>query len=610
MSSTLPTFEQFAAVRRYGGNTGFSMAWSPDSTALAYVTNITGQFNVWKQAVDGGYPVQLTFFTDRSARNVAWSPDGETILFTSDLDGNEYHQLFTLPARGGTPTQLTHTLDAAHNIGPGAFSPDGRYIAYAANDDDRRNMNVLVRDMQSGEVTRLIGDEGNFFPAAWSPDGKHLLAVQSRFNSDSDIFLIDVAARTKRLLTAHDGEVNFAPGPWSREKGKRGFYFVSNEAGEYLSLGYYNLKNDKRKWIATPDWNVEGVAASRDGRYLAWAVNADGYSRLHVRNLKKGKRVKLPAMPAGVIAFMSFAPDRKKLVVLMGGATFCVQPFILSLKPKQWRALTVSMLGGVDPATMVEPELVRFETFDGRTVPAWLYQPKHTNGKAPVVLSVHGGPEAQERPSYNYSGLYQYWLSRGIGVLATNIRGSTGYGKSYQKLIRRDWGGGELRDQEYAVKYLRTLDWIDPQRIGFFGGSFGGFSCLSCVTRLPELWAAAVGWFGPSNLITFVQSVPPWWRRYMQGWVGDPEADKDLLVERSPITYVDNVRTPLFVVQGANDLRVVKAESDQFVEKLRARGVPVRYDVYDDEGHGFTKRANEVKALKDSAEFLEQRLMG
>ncbi|MBI3732139.1 MAG: S9 family peptidase [Chloroflexi bacterium] len=609
-SQPLPTFEQFAAVRRYGGNTGFSMAWSPDSTEIAYVTNITGQFNLWKQSASGGYPVQLTFFTDRSARNMAWSPDGQTILFNADIDGNEMHQLFTIPANGGTPTQLTDVKDATHLIGPGAFSPDGRTIAYGANDLDRRNLNVVMCDMQTGEVTRLISDEGNFFPAEWSPDGQNLLCVQARFNSDSDIILVNMADRTAQTLTTHEGEINYGPGPWAREKGKRGFYFTSNESGEHHMLGYYNLKSGRRKWVVTPEWDVEGARVSRDGRYLAWAVNEDGYSHLRVRDLKKDKMAKLAKMPDGVIAFISFAPDGKKIVLLMGGASFCVQPFVLSLKPKQWIPLTASMLGGVDPQTMVEPELIRFETFDGRQVPAWLYQPRGVMGKAPVVLSVHGGPEAQERPVYAYSGLYQYWLSRGIGVLATNIRGSTGYGKSYQQLIRRDWGGGELKDQEYAVKYLHSLDWVDPQRIGFFGGSFGGFSCLSCVSRLPDLWAAAVGWFGPSNLITFVKSVPPWWRRYMKGWVGDPDEDRDLLIERSPITYVGNVKTPLYIIQGANDPRVVKAESDQFVEKLRERGVPVQYDVYNDEGHGFTKRANELKALKDSAEFLEQRLLG
>lgn len=606
----LPAFEQFAAMRRYGGNNGWGMAWSPDSSEIAYTTNITGQFNLWKQPAEGGYPVQLTFYTDRAVRLCAWSPDGETILYMADLNGNEFHQLFTVPAQGGLPTQLTDVPDAIHRIGPGAFSPDGRYLAYATNALKRRNVSVVIRDLHSGETIPLLSGEGTFFPAAWSPDSQYLLAVQTRFNADSDIFLIDVAPRNSQNLTAHQGEINFFPGPWSRQKGKKGFYFVSNEPGEHYALGYFNLKNRKRKWIERPAWDVEQVGVSRDGRYLAWVVNEDGYSRLRVRDLKKEKMLKLAKLPDGVIHFMSFAPDSRKLALLMGGATYCAQPFVLSLKPKRWIQLTQSMLGGLDPEMLVEPELIHYDTFDGRKIPAWLYKPRQVNGRAPVVLSVHGGPEAQERPEYNYiATMYQYWLSRGIGVLATNIRGSTGYGKSYQRLIRRDWGGGELKDQECAVKYLHSLDWVNPQRIGFFGGSFGGFACLSCVSRLPDLFAVAVGWFGPSNLITFVNSVPPYWKPFMKDWVGDAEADREMLVERSPITYVDNVKTPLLIVQGALDPRVVKAESDQFVERLRARGVPVRYDVYDDEGHGFTKRHNELKALKDSAEFLEQRLL-
>jgi dipeptidyl aminopeptidase/acylaminoacyl peptidase len=266
------------------------------------------------------------------------------------------------------------------------------------------------------------------------------------------------------------------------------------------------------------------------------------------------------------------------------------------------------MLGGIDPRRLIKPTTIRYRSFDGRMIPAYLYKPKPAGDKMPVILSIHGGPEAQERPAYLYAGLYQYWLSRGIGVLAPNIRGSTGYGKPYQMLIHRDWGGDELKDIEAAAKYLQSLDWVDARRIGVFGGSFGGFATLSAVSRLPDYWAAAVDLVGPSNLVTFVKSVPPHWLRFMDKWVGHPERDYEELMYRSPINYVDQIKAPLYIIQGAKDPRVVKAESDQIVEKLRARGVAVKYDVYEDEGHGFTKRANELKAWKDSAVFMEEHL--
>jgi dipeptidyl aminopeptidase/acylaminoacyl peptidase len=205
--------------------------------------------------------------------------------------------------------------------------------------------------------------------------------------------------------------------------------------------------------------------------------------------------------------------------------------------------------------------------------------------------------------------MYQYLLSLGIGILAPNIRGSTGYGKSYQKLIHHDWGGDELKDLEAAATYLRSLPWVDSSKIGVYGGSFGGFATLSCVSRLPDYWAAAVDIVGPSNLVTFAKAVPPTWRRFMAEWVGDPETEADFLLERSPITYVDQIKTPIFVIQGAKDPRVVKAESDQIVQRLRERGVEVRYDVYEDEGHGFTKRENDLKALADTTDFFAKYLL-
>jgi dipeptidyl aminopeptidase/acylaminoacyl peptidase len=270
-------------------------------------------------------------------------------------------------------------------------------------------------------------------------------------------------------------------------------------------------------------------------------------------------------------------------------------------------AVTESRVGGLREDDLVDVEGVSYPSFDGRDIPAWLYRPA-TSDRVPVVLAIHGGPEAQERPIYQ--PVYQYLLSRGIAVLATNIRGSTGYGKTYQRLVQRDWGGGDLQDWDHAVKWLKEQDWVDGDRIGVMGGSYGGFAVLSCVTRLPDHWAAAVDIFGPSNLVTFARAVPPTWKRMMKRFVGDPDEDAELLTERSPLTYIENVQAPLLVIQGATDPRVVKPESDQLVEKLRSLGRTVEYVVFDDEGHGFTKRPNELKAMRLSAEWLERHLLG
>ena len=263
------------------------------------------------------------------------------------------------------------------------------------------------------------------------------------------------------------------------------------------------------------------------------------------------------------------------------------------------------MLGGLRPRQLVEPELISYPSFDGRDIPAWLYRPKR-RGRTPVVVSIHGGPESQERPVYQ--PLYQYLVSRGIAVLATNIRGSSGYGKTYQKLIHHDWGGGDVRDWDHAVKWLHEQDWVNLERIAVWGGSYGGFAVLSCVTRLPDYWRCAVDIFGPSNLVTFVRAVPPTWKRFMDQWVGNPDTEAAFLTERSPITYVEQVKAPLLVIQGAKDPRVVKPESDQMVERLRTLGRDVEYEVFEDEGHGFTRRSNELRAFRLSADWLEKYL--
>ncbi|MBA2758667.1 MAG: S9 family peptidase, partial [Chloroflexia bacterium] len=498
--------------------------------------------------------------------------------------------------------------DVQHFLGGSqGWSPDGTSIAYAANDREPTEQDVIVRDVATGESRRVFAGDGLYYPMDWSPDGRYLLVLQVHSNTNMDIHLLDVAAESSRLLTEHEEDSKYFPIGWLEDGS--GYYLLTDEGREFSGLAFHDLMSGKRDLVHAPEWDIEVAAISADGRWLVWSENEDGYSRVYTQNLPARTEPEGIELPEGVLSTMTLSHSGDKLGVLWAQPCYPTEVFIADLTTGAVNQITHSALGGVVDADLTQPELIRYPTFDDRDIPAFLYRPDGVTGKMPVVLSIHGGPEYQERPTYAYSGLYQYLTSRGIAVLAPNIRGSTGFGKGYQKLIHRDWGGDELKDLDAAVKYLHGCDWVDQDRIGVYGGSFGGFATLSCISRLPDYWAAAVDLVGPSNLVTFAKAIPPTWRRMVASLIGDPETEADFLMERSPITYVDQIRTPLFVIQGANDPRVVKAESDQIVERLRERGVEVRYDVYDDEGHGFTKRENELKAFGDIARFLEERLV-
>lgn len=603
-------FEQFTAVRNYT-----DLTFSPDGKQVAYTTNISGQFNVWRQPVEIGpecspqMPVQLTALVENAARRAVWSPDGETILTIADFQGNENHQLYRIPANDGWLYPITDQPDVQHEIGADPFSPDGKFIAYASNERDKADFDVIVRDLASGETKTLLAGDAYYEPYSWSPDGRFVLSIKFYDNTDLDLYLSDIQTGESKCLTAHTGSVKFMPGAWAPDSS--GFYFVSDLDREFMGLAFLELETGSIKWLETPDWDVQTCDISPDGRYLAWTVNEDGYSQLYLRDLENNKVVQFDNLPRGIIGGLRFNPCEPVIGFYLHKPSRPGDLYLLDISSGEFEIPTQSFLGGIPEQEMVEPELVRYKTFDGREIPAFLYKPKNASASSPmpVILSIHGGPEMQEFPSYAYNGFYQYLCHIGIGVLAPNIRGSSGYGKSYQKLIHRDWGGDELKDLEHAALYLQEQDWVDSEKLGVFGGSFGGFATLSCVSRLPEYWAAAVDYVGPSNLITFTKSVPQLWKRFIKKWIGDPDEDKEMLQQRSPITYVDNIKAPLLIIQGANDPRVVKAESDQMVDQLKQLGREVEYMVFEDEGHGCTKTENILKYLRASADWFQKHLI-
>ena len=510
-----PPFEQFFAHRRYYPVAEFM----PDGERVLFVTNLSGQFNLWSVGIDAGRPEQLTTFTDNSIRGVAVSDDG-TILFIADSDGDEFHQLYRIAAGGGWPEQLTDLEQVQHMLSSSAWAPGGGSFAFSANSRQPQDTEVFVQE-GDGEPRYLFGEGKYTFAASFSPDGRSVLVVDFRSNSDMSLFLVDLASGEARELTPHEGEVKFLPGPWAADGS--GFYVVTDEGREFQALAFQRLDTGEREWVATPDGDVEEVTSSADGRVLAWIENDEGWARLRLRDLESGSELPEPTLPRSALSILgsgvALSRDGTRAALVCEQPTRPPEVWLVETATGEARPLTEGRVAGLEALEPREPELIRYESFDQREIPAWLYRPEG-DGPSPFALLIHGGPEAQERPIYR--GYIQYLLSRGIGVLATNIRGSTGYGKTYQTLIHHDWGGGDLEDWRHAAEWLRAQPFVDADRLAVLGGSYGGFATLTCVTRLPEYWRAAVDIFGPSNLVTFARAVPPGWRRFMAKWVGDP----------------------------------------------------------------------------------------
>ncbi|MHC4342108.1 MAG: S9 family peptidase, partial [Planctomycetota bacterium] len=495
--------------------------------------------------------------------------------------------------------------DARFLLGHQPWSPDGHTLACSSNCEDPANYDLLLIDSTTGATRRLSYEPHFHHAACWSADGRFLAGIIEHSNIHQDVVIADRESGELRCITEQRPEARRLPFGFTSDASA--IYLLTDEGRSFKGVARLDLGSDDMEWIKRPEWDIDLACMSTDGRRMLYVINEDSVHRLRLFDRNSGIEPQLPRLPMGFVKKVSISADGTRAAALHDAARRPAEVAILDLPKRDLRPITHGMVGGIPEEEMVEPEILRYPSFD-RKIPTLLYRPPGDppTGGHPALLHIHGGPERQEQPLYR--PLYQFLASRGFVILAPNIRGSTGYGKNYQKLIYRDFGGSDLRDLEAAANFLKGLSYVDGSRLAVSGFSYGGFAALSCVTRLPEHWAAAVDIFGPSNLVTYTRTIPKSWERFMRGWVGDPFEEEENLRLRSPINYVERIRCPLLVIQGAHDPRVVRAESDQFVARARELGGTVDYLVFADEGHGFLKRENQLRAGRAITDFLLRHL--
>jgi dipeptidyl aminopeptidase/acylaminoacyl peptidase len=580
-----------------------ALAISPDNGTLAFIADLgAGTYSAWTlPLIKLGKPSPALGVEGAALRSLSWSARGD-LIGAADRGGTELHQLYV--ARSDERVEKLSWSESERVqrlLSWNATSPDGKRVAFSSNARQPTDMDIVVEDVETATERALVVGPAWHVAGGWAPDGRALLVMRVQANTDQDLFVVDAGSGAMRQLTAHEGDVSNVPAGWLADGRPLG---ITDAGREHLYLAAYDATTGAREVIDAPEWDVELAVSSADGRGQIWSVNTDGYSTLRwQRDRTRGGDHELK----GVCEDLVISADGSLAAFVRTSATETPQLWVVELASGTARKV-FETTRAVPSSELVEPELIRITAADG-DIPCFVFRPRGTTGRTPAVLYPHGGPEGQSRPSFTSSNAYlQALVDRGFALVVPNIHGSTGYGLTWQKAIHRDWGGIDARDLRAVADWMASDPGIDPKRLAVYGGSYGGFATLLCVTTMPERWKCAVDVFGVANLVTMIEHAQPNWRRFLKLWIGDLETDRAKLIERSPITHLDKVRCPMLVVQGTNDPRVPKEESDQVVERLRARGVPVEYMVFEDEGHGFTKRANSDQAHTRVVDFLTEQL--
>lgn len=594
------TIEQFMS-----NTTVRDFAFSPDEKEILFSSNESGVFNAYTVPVRGGAAKPLTT-SKETTEAVSYFPHDNRIIYSRDQGGNENFHLYVRQLDGTERDLTPGDKLRAEFI---RWSGDKKSMFIQSNERDARYFDVYRIDAESYAKTLMFKNDQGYEYDAVAADGRWIALGKPNTTADRDLFVHDVKTGQTTQVSKHEGTAAFTGGEF--DPSSKWLYYISDEGAEFARERRYELASGRSEDVEKADWDITDMWVSEGGKYRVTAINADAKTIIKLYDTKSGKPVALPKVD-GDITSVLISPSEKMMAFYLVTDRAPRNLYVYDFATKKTTRLTDTLNKQIDPADLVDSDVVRFKSFDGMSIPGIMYKPHQAaSGKVPAILLVHGGPGGQAREGYN--SLAQFLANHGYLIYDINNRGSSGYGKTFFTADDRKHGREPLWDCVEAKKFLASLPYVDGDRIAIMGGSYGGYMVAAALAFQPDVFTAGVDIFGVTNWVRTLQSIPPYWESFrtaLYAEIGDPNTELDRLKETSPLFHADKIKKPLLVVQGKNDPRVIKVESDEIVEAVKKNGVPVEYLVFDDEGHGFTKKKNQIAAYGKILEFLDKYVKG
>ncbi|MEM6514800.1 MAG: prolyl oligopeptidase family serine peptidase [Bacteroidota bacterium] len=580
-------------------------SFSADKSKLLVSSNRTGIYNAYTVPAKGGEMTAITQSDTTSYFASSFFPNDDRMLLSADGNGDEISHLYVLK-QGEAMQDITPTEGAVASFY--GWSNDDNYLYYGSNKRNPQFFDVYKMSIDDYSSEMIYQNDNGMNFSGMSDDENYFALTKSVNTNDSDLFIYN--SETEEMIQINENQSGNSAQDFSKDNSK--FYYTTDDGGEFSYLMSYDLETKEKTKVLEKDWDISGAGFTSNGNYMVVYSNEDGKNAIDVLDVETMKPIELPDFGDKSITSVSFSDDEKWMRLYVGGSNTPSNLYTHSFENDETYKISDVLNKEINPEDLVEAKVIRFKSFDGTEIPAIYYLPHQASAenKIPAMVWVHGGPGGQTRQGF--SSLMQYMVNQGYAVLAVNNRGSSGYGKTFYQMDDKKHGEDDLQDCVEGKNWLAEQPEIDGTKIGIIGGSYGGYMTMAALTYTPEEFDVGVNLFGVTNWMRTLKSIPPYWESFRESLyleLGDPfSADSVRLKRISPLFHTEKVTKPLIVLQGSQDPRVLQVESDEIVEGVKANGVPVEYVLFEDEGHGFIKKENQIEAYSRIVAFLDKYL--